>query len=125
MSQHIGFEAVCRQGSWALNLYLVVPAFFVLAGIAAAPEQIRELQWVGLSEDKSSFVLEESGESFVPWGLNYDHDEKGRLLEDYWHSEWDTVEQDFREMKQLGANVVRIHLQVGKFCGAFSHSLPD
>jgi len=115
MSQHIGFEAVCRQGSWAFNLYLVVPAFFVLAGIAAAQEQFQELQWVRVSEDKRSFVLEESGESFVPWGLNYDHDEKGRLLEDYWESEWDVVEQDFREMKQLGANVVRIHLQVGKF----------
>jgi len=28
------------------------------------------------------------------------------------------VEEDFREMKQLGANVVRIHLQVAKFMDA-------
>src|SRR4029079_15502619 len=33
----------------------------------------------------------------------------------YWVAEWETVEQDFREIKELGANVVRIHLQFGKF----------
>ena len=48
-------------------------------------------------------------------GFNYDHDEEGRLLEDYWDDEWAKVEKDFREMKGLGANVVRIHLQFGRF----------
>jgi glutamate racemase len=48
-------------------------------------------------------------------GFNYDHDADGRLLEDYWHAEWDRVENDFRDMQSLGANVVRIHLQFGKF----------
>ena len=48
-------------------------------------------------------------------GFNYDHDEKGRLLEDYWEAEWPKIEEDFQEMKELGANVVRIHLQLGKF----------
>src|SRR5262249_24771361 len=38
-----------------------------------------------------------------------------RLLEDFWESEWPTLVQDFREMKDLGANVVRVHLQLGKF----------
>jgi hypothetical protein len=51
----------------------------------------------------------------VPWGFNYDHDEKGRLLEDYWEKEWPKVAQDFVEMRDLGANTVRIHLQVGRF----------
>jgi hypothetical protein len=36
-------------------------------------------------------------------------------LEDYWETQWEKVEQDFRTMKALGANVVRIHLQLGKF----------
>ena len=54
----------------------------------------------------------------MPWGVNYDHDESGRLLEDYWTDEWDKVAADFREIKQLGANVVRIHLQFGKFMEA-------
>ena len=55
------------------------------------------------------------GGRFVPWGFNYDHDENGRLLEDYWEAEWPKVVADFREMKDLGANVVRVHLQLGKF----------
>ena len=53
--------------------------------------------------------------SITPWGFNYDHDETGRLIEDYWEAEWPKVEEDFREMKELGANVVRVHLQLAKF----------
>ena len=51
----------------------------------------------------------------MPWGVNYDHDEQGRLLEQYWYSDWPTVDADFNEIKTLGANVVRIHLQTGSF----------
>src|SRR4051812_441187 len=46
-----------------------------------------------------------SGKEFVPLGFNYDRDYKSRLIEDYWNSEWQTVVEDFREMKKLGANV--------------------
>src|SRR5262249_46666725 len=62
--------------------------------------------------------LEPSGKPFVPWGFNYDHDTQGRLIEDYWETEWDAVERDFRAMKALGANVVRVHLQLAKFMTA-------
>lgn len=75
----------------------------------------RALDWVQVSQDGKGFTLAASGKPFVPWGFNYDHDEAGRLLEDYWLTEWPKVEADFREMKELGANVVRIHLQFGKF----------
>ena len=54
----------------------------------------------------------------MPWGFNYDHDADGRLIEDYWDEEWPTVEAHFGQMKKLGANVVRIHLQLGKFMDA-------
>ena len=74
-----------------------------------------EMEWLHVSRDQSHFALEPSHRRFIPWGVNYDRDYKSRLLEDYWETEWATVEQDFREMKQLGANVVRIHLQLGKF----------
>jgi len=74
-----------------------------------------QMEFVRLSEDRHSFVLAESRKPFVAWGFNYDHDENGRLLEDYWQSQWPKVEEDFGEMKDLGANVVRIHLQLGKF----------
>jgi hypothetical protein len=93
----------------------VVLGFSVLSVIAPAVARCGELEWVSISKDKDSFVLQKSGDAFVPWGFNYDHDRDGRLLEDYWNKQWGAVEQDFREMKQLGANVVRIHLQVGKF----------
>ena len=61
------------------------------------------------------FSIAPGGARFVPWGFNYDHDENGRLLEDYWADEWPKIEQDFAEMKDLGATVVRIHIQVNKF----------
>ena len=74
-----------------------------------------DLPWIRVSDDKTGFVAAESGKRFVPWGVNYDHDDKGRLLEDYWQSEWPLVERHFTAIKELKANVVRIHLQFGKF----------
>jgi len=67
----------------------------------------------------SGFVTSDGGR-FVPLGFNYDHitgdhGAGARLLEDYWDSQWAVVEQDFGEMRDLGATVVRIHLQVGRF----------
>jgi hypothetical protein len=55
------------------------------------------------------------------WGVNYDHDDASRLLEDYWKDEWGTVVEDFREIKALGANVVRIHLQLARFMTDAEH----
>ena len=74
-----------------------------------------EMPWVAVSKDKKGFALQPSGKQFIPWGFNYDHDHSGRLLEDYWDNEWDKVETHFGQMKKLGANVVRIHFQLGKF----------
>jgi hypothetical protein len=73
------------------------------------------LELIRPSEDGSSFICVGSGDEFLVWGVNYDHDESGRLIEDYWHKEWSTVVKDFKEIKALGANVVRIHLQTAKF----------
>jgi hypothetical protein len=87
----------------------------VLCGIVANGAADAEMPWVRVADNKHGFVLSTSAKPFVPWGFNYDHDEDGRLLEDYWESEWPKVEADFREMKQLEANVVRIHLQVARF----------
>lgn len=70
---------------------------------------------LSLSMDGRGFVTARSGQPFIPWGFNYDRDYKSRLLEDYWNAEWETVATDFREMKSLGANVVRIHLQLARF----------
>jgi hypothetical protein len=77
-----------------------------------------ELPWIVISKDGKGFLQEASNKAFVPWGFNYDHDTEGRLIEDYWNDEWDKVQADFRKMRTLGANVVRIHLQFGKFMNA-------
>jgi hypothetical protein len=74
-----------------------------------------DLEWIAASKNGSGFVRVGSGEKFLAWGVNYDHDNSGRLLEDYWQQEWPTVVEDFKEIKALGANVVRIHLQTAKF----------
>jgi hypothetical protein len=89
----------------------------MVAFLHSVPAQAKpdEMPWVAISKDKKGFVVEPSGRPFVPWGLNYDHDDKGRLIEDNWEDEWPTVEAHFGQMKQLGANVVRVHLQLGKF----------
>jgi hypothetical protein len=83
--------------------------------LVVSPVFADEMPRVVVSMDRKGFALEASGRSFTPWGFNYDHDEKGRLLEDYWEAEWPKVETDFARMKKLGANVVRVHLQLGRF----------
>ena len=73
------------------------------------------LEFIRVSKDGTRFIRAQSGTKFVAWGFNYDHDDAGRLIEDYWHNEWPAIVEDFKEMKALGANVVRIHLQTAKF----------
>ena len=90
------------------RLFIGVVCLLFIGGCA------RGMAWVRVSDDARGFVTE-TGRAFTPWGFNYDHDESGRLIEDYWTAEWGKVVEDFGEMKALGANVVRIHLQVGKF----------
>ncbi len=70
---------------------------------------------IQVSPNQQHFVYASSGECFVPLGFNYDHDEYYRLLEDYWHDEWDKVVVDMTAMRDLGANLIRVHLQLGKF----------
>ena len=100
-----------KQRSW---VWLV--GFLGLAGVTFAHAEGPALERIKLGPTPRSFVTIPSGQPFRVWGLNYDRDHQGRLIEDYWRDEWPKVEADFASMKQLGANVVRIHLQFGKFC---------
>jgi len=81
----------------------------------AAEPQEPETAFIRIAPDQAHFVVGSPGAPFTPWGFNYDHDRSNRLLEDYWQDEWATVVSDFEEMRALGANVVRIHLQVARF----------
>ncbi|HBJ33322.1 MAG TPA: hypothetical protein DDZ51_00885 [Planctomycetaceae bacterium] len=88
---------------------------FFFGLIVAGGELKAELPWIRISDDGKGFVESETDRPFVPWGFNYDRDTQGQLIEDYWVDQWQTVEEDFQEMKSLGANVVRVHLQFGAF----------
>ena len=85
---------------------------------AAFTSDAKDMEPIQLSKDKHTLILADSGHRFIPWGFNYDHDADGRLIEDYWDGEWAKVEKAFADMHKMGANVVRIHLQLGKFMDA-------
>lgn len=123
MSAEMGHEFMhCRTLAVVSGLVLLaaLPCVGRSAQVQEAdvPPTTRKLDWIRPSDDKTHFVREGTNERVVIWGFNYDHDDAGRLLEDYWGEEWATVVEDFREMKALGANVVRIHLQLPRFMKA-------
>lgn len=64
-----------------------------------------------------STFIDENGAPFFPWGFNYTNPALVDLIEDFWMMEeaWDILEKDFEEMRDYGANTVRIHLQCVKF----------
>src|SRR6204780_4587673 len=80
--------------------YRVFLACLLACLSAAQPAPLPEK--VAVRKDGAGFVLTPSGAPFTPWGFNQDRDYQHRLLEEYWAAEWQTVEQDFREMKKLG-----------------------
>ena len=90
-------------------LRFVTVGMFLVASLAAFA-----LEPVHISKDGKHFVLKDSGKKFVPWGFNY-LGEFGTVFEEYWADDFAAVEEDFRGMKALGVNVIRIHLQVGTY----------
>ncbi len=78
-------------------------------------ESASTMEWITIDPNGTGFQLAASNRRFLAWGVNYDHDRDNRLLEEYWLNEWETVEADFQEIKALGAKVIRIHLQTGRF----------
>ncbi|MCC7084669.1 MAG: cellulase family glycosylhydrolase [Pirellulales bacterium] len=106
----------CRNGLFAgFAKRLLGATIFFAVGEMLLADDVVQMPWIAVSADRRGFATLPSGKSFVPYGFNYDHDEAGRLIEDYWGAEWKKIEDDFAEMKTLGANVVRVHLQLGKF----------
>lgn len=90
-------------------------AFILAVQITTSSMAADALEFVRPSKDGQTFVGVETERPIQLWGVNYDRDNKGRLIEDYWHDEWPRVSEDFGEIKALRANSVRIHLQLGRF----------
>jgi hypothetical protein len=94
----------------------------VLLLAVSVPALGQSPSWIAVNDAGSGFVHSKDRTPFIPWGFNYVRDERFRLLEDYWNGSgpdgWPKLERDFREMKRLGANIVRLQLQFAKFMGA-------
>lgn len=97
-----------------MKIIIIAACVSAFLGVSAHAEGKR-LDCITVGKDGRSFTYASSGKAFLPRGFNYDRDYKLRLIEDYWEAEWPTVEQDLAEMKQLGAHIVRVHLQFGRF----------
>ena len=54
-----------------------LPLVCLVSCIACGATAADEMPTVAVSKDKKGFVLDPSGRPFVPWGFNYDHDDKG------------------------------------------------
>jgi len=92
---------------------LLVMLLFGLCDWACGADDRHLMARVVVSEDGRGLMLEGTKQPFHPWGMNYGNG--GRLMEDFWDADWETLAGDFRKLRELGANVVRVHLQFGKF----------
>ncbi len=90
---------LCFSGRLIECSLLSIMACLVNAACAADMETVR------IAQDASGFVLQPSGDRFVPWGHNYASvDLMERLTNDPTR-----VEREFSEMKAAGTTVARIH----------------
>ena len=99
-----------------MNRAAPVAILFVIVAGCAVPDRpaAAPMERVRLSADGGGFMLERSGRRFVPWGFNY-LGRHGELVEESWDKDWPRLERDFRQMRKLGANVVRVHLQFATY----------
>jgi hypothetical protein len=91
-----------------MNKRFVVLAILPLLIIAggAAP-----MQWVHVTPDHKGFILSPSGDKFVPWGHNY-----ASVGLDYpAKRSWEKFDTDFQDLRAMGGNTLRIHLQFPAF----------
>lgn len=99
------------------RLLCVVAAYLLGFGESLAAVSVAtNLSSVAVAEGGKGFVTVSPPRAFIPWGFNY----LGvfeRLAEEDWHTleGWNRIERDFREMRALGGNVVRWHLQFETF----------
>ncbi len=119
---------VLKKGSYVTRLFVVLKEPVSLEGQFTTPavyhgrpisfngtayEEPYQLQPISIS---GKDFIDAQGRLFTPWGTNYGTPDKG-LMEDYWYDpeDWDTLKQDFREMKATGMNVIRFPLQYNEF----------
>ncbi len=99
------------------RLFIILALLAALAALPAlSAPPAAALDRIQISPDKKGFILVPSNRPFHPWGFNYGH--HGKLMEDFWDKDFKPIEEDFREVKTMRGNVIRIHLQFSKFMSA-------
>ena len=97
-----------------MNLSFIIYMAVFFSGLFYPKQDSTEIcQQVALSRNGKKFILKKTHQEFHPWGMNYGH--YGILVKDFKDPAWDTLQSDFRKLKELGANVVRVHLQFDEF----------
>jgi dienelactone hydrolase len=94
----------------------ILLVFILVACASCVSRDHATLNRITVASSRAGFIFSQSKKPFTPWGVNYGH--AGKLIEDFWETDWRIVEDDFVKMKSLGVNVVRVHLQFGKFMRA-------
>ena len=82
-------------------------AILLLCGCAAAAP----MQSVRVASDNKGFVLSPSGDRFLAWGHNY----AAEGLDDSNERAWAKIDSDLNDLKSIGTNVIRVHLQFPRF----------
>jgi hypothetical protein len=82
----------------------VLPLLLVTCGAG-------QMQPVRVSADNKGFIVVPSGAKFVPWGHNY----AAEGMEDSAKLPFEKIERDFADLKNMGANVARIHSGRSRF----------
>jgi len=108
---HLASNSNTKTKSQALALTMWMTIALVLS--ASTETAHAAMERIQVAPDGKGFITAQSQHRFVPWGMNYGN--AGRLMEDFWDKDWGTLAGDFRKLKEMGANVVRVHLQFGKF----------
>ncbi|MEO6820026.1 MAG: cellulase family glycosylhydrolase [Ginsengibacter sp.] len=118
-----------KKGSYVTRTFVQLKGPVSVAGKGTTPStyQGKRMYYDGVTFEKT-YQLEPihvSGKTFkdavdnnfIPWGVNYTNTNELRLMDDNWNDPvtWEIIKQDFREMKALGVNVIRIHLQYNRF----------
>lgn len=97
-------KASVRSGAQASTIHDSADGCLVPAPPAGGLERIVR------KADGSGFMGATTGRTFVPWGMNYD-----QHIEEWWNSDWARLVSDFREMRRMGVNTVRVLLETVRF----------
>lgn len=91
--------------TYHLRFLPMLPLFGVVAFVAVCEAVAEGMERVKVAPDRNGFILDPSGDRFIPWGHNYASVD---ILERMFN-EPDRVAREFAEMKAAGTTVARIH----------------